>query len=74
MTDKATSMVRIADPKDPPKVCVHAFNTGDIDGLANLFGPAAMIISPPGQVVRGSAEIREVFTRIPASGNDGKSS
>ena len=64
MTDKATSMVRIEGPKDASKVCVHAFNTGDIDGLANLFEPEAMIILPLSQVVRGPAE----------RGNDGKSS
>jgi hypothetical protein len=26
MTENATGMVRIEDPKDAPKVCVHAFN------------------------------------------------
>jgi uncharacterized protein (TIGR02246 family) len=67
MTDKATGMVRIEDPKDAPKVCVHAFNAGDIDGLANLFEPEAVIIMPPGQTIRGHTEIREVFTQIPAT-------
>jgi uncharacterized protein (TIGR02246 family) len=58
MTENATGMVRIEDPKDAPKVCVHAFNAGDIDGLANLFKPDAVIILWPGQVIRGSDEIR----------------
>jgi ketosteroid isomerase-like protein len=67
MTGNSTDTVRIEDPKDAPKVCVHAFNAGDIDVLANLFEPEAVIILPPGQVIKGPAGIRELYTQIPAT-------
>jgi len=43
---------------------VNAFNAGDIDGLADLFEPEAVIIMPPGQAIRVPAEVREVFTQF----------
>ena len=59
MTEKSTSVIRIERPEDAPRVFLDAFNAGDLDGLVNLFEPDAVIVVASGQVVTGSAEIRE---------------
>lgn len=62
-------VVRIERPEEAPNVFQDAFNMGDLDGLVNLFEPEAMIFLGPGQVVRGSAEIRETIAGFLAVGD-----
>ena len=40
----------------------QALNSGDLEGLVALYEPEACVVPEPGQVAKGTAAIREVFT------------
>jgi uncharacterized protein (TIGR02246 family) len=42
-----------------PQSFTDAFNTGDIDVVMTLYEPDAVVVPQPGQVVSGTAAIRE---------------
>jgi ketosteroid isomerase-like protein len=41
-----------------------AFNSGDLEAVLAFYEDAAVVVTEPGSVVRGSAELRSFFTRI----------
>lgn len=41
-----------------------AFNSGDIESLASLYEPSAVLVPKPGQVVRGVEAIREALQEL----------
>lgn len=68
MTDNVVAgAVRIDDPKDARKVFLDAFNAGDIDRLAGLFEPEAVIVVSPNQVITGLAAMQEAFAQFRAT-------
>jgi uncharacterized protein (TIGR02246 family) len=48
-------------PEDMPGLLVELFNAGDLDGIAALYEPEAVMVAEPGRVVIGQAQIREVY-------------
>lgn|SRR5437879_6037435 len=50
-----------SQPEDMPATFESAFNTGDIDQVLALYEPDAVLVPEPGQVVHGTAAIREAL-------------
>ncbi len=48
-------------PEDVSGLLVELFNAGDLDGIAALYEPEALMVAEPGRVVNGRAEIREAY-------------
>ena len=57
-----------AEPEDLERLFVARLNAGDVEGLVALFEPDAVMAIGPGQVVTGSAAIRQVFEDMVAAG------
>jgi ketosteroid isomerase-like protein len=45
-----------------------AFNRGDLEAVLAFYEDAAVVVTEPGRVVRGSAELRSFFTSVIRSG------
>lgn len=43
------------------------FNAGDVDGLVSLYEPDAVLVSAPGRIARGHAEIRKAMQAMVAA-------
>lgn len=65
MSDDATSASRekAAEPEDLHRLFVARANAGDLDGLAALYEPGAVMAVPGGGLATGHAEIRAVFAK-----------
>jgi uncharacterized protein (TIGR02246 family) len=50
-----------AEPEELARLFVERANAGDLDGLADLYEPDAVMAFPPGQVTVGRDAIRAVF-------------
>jgi uncharacterized protein (TIGR02246 family) len=48
-------------PEDVSGLLVEVFNAGDLDGIAALYEPEALMVAEPGRVVSGRAQIREAY-------------
>jgi ketosteroid isomerase-like protein len=57
---------RAASPEDLTRLFVARANAGDVDGLADLYEPGAVMAYPPGQETVGRAAIREVLAQMVA--------
>ncbi|PFG97004.1 hypothetical protein A8924_4417 [Saccharopolyspora erythraea NRRL 2338] len=55
---------RAARPEDLARLFVERANAGDVEGLVELYEPDAVLAFRPGQVVRGSEQIREVYEQL----------
>lgn len=55
---------RAATPEDLTRLFVERANAGDVDGLADLYEPGAVMAYPPGSQTVGRAAIREVFAQM----------
>jgi len=66
MNPKNCSAAR--DPQEIEPLLIARANAGDIDGMVALFEPTAVLSVGGGKVVRGTAEIREFYTKLLASG------
>lgn len=53
-------------PEDITRLFVARVNEKDVDGLAELYAPDAVMAYPPGQVTAGRAAIREVLAQFVA--------
>lgn len=49
-------------PVDTVNQLVEAMNRGDVDGALSLYEPDAVLMVQPGQLVRGSAQVREALS------------
>ena len=56
------------DPQDLERLLVSRERAGDVDGMAALFEPHALIDSGEGQMTRGREAIRAFFAEITATG------
>lgn len=64
----ATSVAQVTDPRDAAKVFVEATASGNVDALANLYAPNAIMLLPKLPVINGRDAIRKVFARNAALG------
>ncbi|QUH02577.1 nuclear transport factor 2 family protein [Saccharopolyspora erythraea] len=59
-----TERERAARPEDLARLFVERANAGDVEGLVELYEPDAVLAFRPGQVVRGSEQIRKVYEQL----------
>jgi ketosteroid isomerase-like protein len=52
------------EPNDLPRLFVERANAGDVDGLAALYEPDAVLTFPAGHVARGRRAIRAVYQEL----------
>ncbi|HVC39621.1 MAG TPA: nuclear transport factor 2 family protein [Candidatus Dormibacteraeota bacterium] len=57
-----------SQPEDLARLFVERANSGDAEGLAELYEPDAVIGYPPGEVTAGRAAITAVFATMVATG------
>jgi uncharacterized protein (TIGR02246 family) len=55
-------------PEDLSRLFVERANAGDVDGMANLYEPDAVLAFPPGSQTVGRAAIRELMAQLVARG------
>ena len=55
-------------PEDLERLFVERVNTGDVEGLVELYEPDAVMAFLPGNVATGSEAIRQVFKEFVVSG------
>ncbi len=55
-------------PEDLSRLIVERLNAGDVNGLAALYEPDAVLALPGGQVATGPAQIRSAYQRLVADG------
>lgn len=67
MTDEA-SREPARDPQDLERLLISRQWVGDIDGMAALFEPHAVVDSGDGRLTRGREAIRALFADITATG------
>ena len=48
-------------PQDLHLLFANALNSGDINGLVNLYEPTATLVPAPGQIATGTAAIRQAL-------------
>jgi ketosteroid isomerase-like protein len=56
-----------ARPEDLGRFFLERANAGDVEGLVALYEPDAVLAFPPGRIVAGHDEIREVYRSFLAS-------
>ena len=66
MTDEA-SREPARDPQDLERLLIARQWAGDVDGMAALFEPYALIDSGEGRMTRGRDAIRALFAEITAT-------
>jgi ketosteroid isomerase-like protein len=49
------------EPEEAHRLWTERFKAGDLDGLLGLYEPTATLVHQPGQVVSGTAAIREAL-------------
>ncbi|WP_242908988.1 YybH family protein [Actinomadura terrae] len=62
-----TSKTPATEPNDLGRHFVERANAGDVDGMAALYEPTAVLAFPPGRLATGHAEIRAVLDRPPVA-------
>lgn len=50
----------------------RAFNEGDVETLLTFYEDSAVVVTEPGQLARGSSELRAFFSRVVHSGMSAK--
>jgi uncharacterized protein (TIGR02246 family) len=62
MTGKGSTMAELQEKvSDAFEALDKAWNAGDADGIAAVFAPDCVLVSPYGAVARGRDEVRELF-------------
>ena len=56
------------DPQDLERLLVSRQNAADVDGMAALYEPQAVLDAGEGQLLRGREAIRQFFRELIASG------
>ncbi|MFD8385308.1 YybH family protein [Streptomyces sp. NPDC059679] len=64
MTDRTTARERATEPEDLTRLFVERANAGDVEGLAELYEPDAVLAFPPGSQTVGREAIRAVFEQM----------
>ena len=55
------------DPQDLERLLVSRERAGDVEGMAALYEPAAVLVGDDGRLVRGKEAIREFYAAVVAS-------
>jgi uncharacterized protein (TIGR02246 family) len=63
----ASKRERAMRPEDLTRLIVERINAGDVDGLAELYEPDAVIAYPPGQMTTGREAIRALYAQMVAA-------
>jgi ketosteroid isomerase-like protein len=63
-----TDQEPILDPQELEPLLIARANAGDVDGMVALFEPDAVLAIGGGKVARGTAEIRQFYSKLLASG------
>ncbi len=61
---RETGIMGAARPEDLNRLFADRINAGDVEGLVALYEPTATVAFPPGQLVSGTAAIRQVFEQV----------
>lgn len=64
----ATNRVPAYDPQDLERLLVSRQNAGDVDGMAALYEPQALLDVGEGRLVHGRETIRQFFSELVATG------
>jgi ketosteroid isomerase-like protein len=59
-------------PEEAVEMLDRAFNEGDVETLLTFYEDAAVVVTEPGHLARGSSELRAFFNRIVRSGVSAK--
>ena len=59
-------------PEEAVKMLDRAFNEGDVETLLTFYEDAAVVVTQPGHLARGSSELRAFFNRVVRSGMSAK--
>jgi ketosteroid isomerase-like protein len=63
----------IADsPEHAVELLDQAFNRGDLETLLSFYEDAAVVVTEPGKMARGAAELRRFFIDVLKSGSSAK--
>jgi uncharacterized protein (TIGR02246 family) len=60
-------MISARTPEETPRLWAETFVAGDLDALADLYEPDAMLVPQPGEVVEGIEAIREALSAFLAT-------
>lgn len=59
-----THRAKAARPEDLTRLFVERANAGDVDGMAELYEPGAVMAFPPGELTVGREAIRAVLQQM----------
>jgi len=54
-------------PEDIARLFVERVNSGDVDGLVELYEPTAVMAYPPGSITEGEEALRALFEQMLAA-------
>ncbi len=60
-------MMSARTPEEMPRLWAEAFVAGDLDALVALYEADAVLVDPPGEVVKGIEAIREALRGLLAT-------
>lgn len=59
-------------PEHAVEMLDQAFNHGDLEAVLDFYETAAVVVTEPGKLARGTVELREFFERVMQSGASAK--
>jgi uncharacterized protein (TIGR02246 family) len=62
----------IDSPEHAVELLDRAFNEGDLEAVLGFYEPAAVVVTEPGKLARGSEELRSFFERVMRPGVSAK--
>lgn len=57
-------------PEDLGRLFLERARAGDVEGVVALYEPGAVLATPTGEVVRGTAALRDFYTALLAGPRD----
>lgn len=60
------------NPEEAVELLDRAFNQGDVETLLGFYEDAAVVVTEPGRLARGGAELKEFFQRAVRGGMSAK--
>lgn len=62
----------VGSPEHAVEMVDDAFNRGDLDAVLDFYEAAAVVVTEPGKLARGTVELRNFFERVMQSGASAK--
>jgi ketosteroid isomerase-like protein len=59
-----TERARAHEPDDLARLFLERAPAGDVDGVVALYEPEAVLAAPTGEPIRGTAALRDFYTRL----------